>query len=208
MVGRPRPDMFSRCWPDKVLEILDQPHSQTERLLFFNNLPSDPFAYECDPNKRNMYSAFKSFPSGHSGYSAAGCGFIALYLIGKFHLFSSSSSTLKKLMPIIQINSNQLNSTEFSESSSPENLQTCVSQLVKSLFNLNSFKFTFGILPFILCSIYIGITRVQDYRHHIEDVMVGLILGWAVSWIIYRLYYTKGGVSLRQKKICQETSVA
>lgn len=49
-------------------------------------------------------------------------------------------------------------------------------------------KFFMAILPLILASI-VAISRVNDNRHHVEDVLFGSALGIVISWFVYRLYF-------------------
>jgi len=178
MVGRPRPDMLSRCFPDNVDLISNSD--------FKESLPIDPNFYVCSigaVNEKRMRSAFKSFPSGHAGYSGAACMFVCLYLGGKMGTFQKS------------------NLGEYHQNDARKNSSDTT--LLSTITSLKSFKLIF-IIPWLMASVYIGITRIQDYRHHIEDVLVGLILGWVVSFICYKLYYPnlnsrKSHVSARQE---------
>lgn len=165
-VGRPRPDTFNRCFPTKSLNSI-------RNRLFLNSLPISPFRYNCE-NENLMDDAFKSFPSGHSAYIAAACGFCSLYICGKCSTFC------------------YFNRRNFKKDG-------CVSA-----------RFVFGIMPFFLLAIYVGITRIQDYRHHIEDVLIGLFLGWFIALVIYRFYYPpitqgyKSKFSLRQLSLLED----
>ncbi|KZT58537.1 PAP2-domain-containing protein, partial [Calocera cornea HHB12733] len=41
----------------------------------------------------------------------------------------------------------------------------------------------------LVAAALVAISRVMDYRHHWEDVVVGSAVGWLMSWFVYRLYY-------------------
>lgn len=75
-VGRPRPDFLDRC----------QPRAGA------TNAPVYGLATEAvcttDLNSHLIQDGFRSFPSGHSSTAFAGLVFLALYLAGKFRLFS------------------------------------------------------------------------------------------------------------------------
>ncbi|TFY52662.1 hypothetical protein EVJ58_g9888 [Rhodofomes roseus] len=72
-VGRPRPDLISRCIPkpgsvDPTYGLSDASVcTQTDHYM--------------------MEDGWRSFPSGHSSLSFAGLGFFAFYIAGKLHLF-------------------------------------------------------------------------------------------------------------------------
>ncbi|KAH6918960.1 phosphatidic acid phosphatase type 2 domain-containing protein 1A [Coprinopsis sp. MPI-PUGE-AT-0042] len=72
-VGRPRPDIISRCMPSAGA--LDPEFG------LFN------WTMCTQPDDSVLNEGFRSFPSGHSSMSFAGLGFLAFYLAGKLHLF-------------------------------------------------------------------------------------------------------------------------
>ena len=76
LVGRPRPDFLSRCFPSKEI-----------------NLNA-----ECTGNPNVVREGRKSFPSGHSSMAFASLGFLAFYLAGKVHLFGERKSPAWKLI--------------------------------------------------------------------------------------------------------------
>ncbi|ESW18816.1 hypothetical protein PHAVU_006G072700 [Phaseolus vulgaris] len=69
-VGRPRPNFFHRCFPDKI-PVYD---SETGDVL-------------CTGIKAVIKEGYKSFPSGHTSWSFAGLGFLSWYLSGKIRVF-------------------------------------------------------------------------------------------------------------------------
>lgn len=80
-VGRPRPDLISRCNPD----------SGTVDPTF--GLSTVAICHQSDRHILN--DGFKSFPSGHSSLSFAGLTFLSLYIAGKLHLFDTRGYTHK-----------------------------------------------------------------------------------------------------------------
>ncbi|KAI0093873.1 PAP2-domain-containing protein [Irpex rosettiformis] len=81
-VGRPRPDMISRCVP--------QPGSTDPP---FGLSTSD--ICTADRNTYEFNDGWRSFPSGHSSLSFAGLGFLSFYLAGKLRLFDRQAYTFK-----------------------------------------------------------------------------------------------------------------
>ncbi|KAG5532329.1 hypothetical protein RHGRI_026832 [Rhododendron griersonianum] len=76
-VGRPRPDFFWRCFPDGV-DKYDQ----------WGNVV-------CTGEDSVIKEGHKSFPSGHTAWSFAGLGFLALYLAGKIEAFNRKGHVAK-----------------------------------------------------------------------------------------------------------------
>ncbi|KAI0046685.1 PAP2-domain-containing protein [Auriscalpium vulgare] len=74
-VGRPRPDIISRCRPDA--DAIDPPFGLST------------FSEVCHPtlSKAFIEDGFRSFPSGHASLSFAGLGFLTFYIAGKTRLF-------------------------------------------------------------------------------------------------------------------------
>ncbi|KAK7301640.1 hypothetical protein RJT34_12510 [Clitoria ternatea] len=69
-VGRPRPNFFQRCFPDKIPA--------------FDKDTGDVI---CTGIKAVIKEGYKSFPSGHTSWSFAGLGFLSWYLSGKVRVF-------------------------------------------------------------------------------------------------------------------------
>ncbi|WVY92878.1 hypothetical protein V8G54_031966 [Vigna mungo] len=69
-VGRPRPNFFHRCFPDKIPAY-----------------DKDTGDVICTGIKAVIKEGYKSFPSGHTSWSFAGLGFLSWYLSGKIRVF-------------------------------------------------------------------------------------------------------------------------
>lgn len=49
-------------------------------------------------------------------------------------------------------------------------------------------RFSLTLLPFF-CATWVAITRLQDYRHHEEDVIVGSLIGMSASTLCYLMFW-------------------
>jgi len=77
LVARPRPNFKYSCWPDGAMTWEDEAAGVVRC--------TNPSAHAVDEARR-------SFPSGHSSLSAAGLGFLTLYLYGKLGCFRRGPS--------------------------------------------------------------------------------------------------------------------
>ncbi|CAL0317697.1 unnamed protein product [Lupinus luteus] len=86
-VGRPRPNFFLRCFPDKI-PVFDV---DTGDVL-------------CSGDAKVIKEGYKSFPSGHTSWSFAGLGFLTWYLSGKVRVFDRRGHIAKlciSLFPLL-----------------------------------------------------------------------------------------------------------
>jgi diacylglycerol diphosphate phosphatase / phosphatidate phosphatase len=86
-VGRPRPDLISRCKPavgtkENVLVAID-------------------ICTETDHHR--LHDGWRSFPSGHSSFAFAGLGFISLYFAGQLHVFRPGTDLGKALIALVPL---------------------------------------------------------------------------------------------------------
>ncbi|CAL1389542.1 unnamed protein product [Linum trigynum] len=125
-VGRPRPDFFWRCFPDGKGK--------------FDPITTDVM---CTGVKSVIKEGHKSFPSGHTSWSFAGLGFLALYLSGKVRVFDQKGHVAK----------------------------LCI------IF-----------FPLLFAAL-VGISRVDDYWHHWQDVFAGGLIGLVVASFCYLQFF-------------------
>lgn len=87
-VGRPRPDLISRCKP--------VPGTPKDELV--------TIAVCTETDHHTLHDGWRSFPSGHSSLSFAGLGFLALFFAGQTHVFrprTDLSRTLLSISPLL-----------------------------------------------------------------------------------------------------------
>ena len=83
-VGRPRPDLISRCKPTPTTPQ--------------NVLVDISVCTETDPH--TLQDGWRSFPSGHSSFAFSGLGFLALFFAGQMHVFRPRTDLIKSLLAV------------------------------------------------------------------------------------------------------------
>lgn len=83
-VGRPRPDLISRCKP--------APGTPIDQLVTIDVCT--------ETDHHTLQDGWRSFPSGHSSLSFAGLGFLALFFAGQTHVFRPRTDLSKTLLSI------------------------------------------------------------------------------------------------------------
>lgn len=86
-VGRPRPDLISRC----------KPASGSSG----NQLVTIAICTQTDTHM--LQDGWRSFPSGHSSFAFSGLGFLALFLAGQLHVFRPRTDLGRVLVTLAPI---------------------------------------------------------------------------------------------------------
>ncbi|KAJ9203081.1 hypothetical protein DTO166G4_7865 [Paecilomyces variotii] len=86
-VGRPRPDLISRCKPEK---------GTAEHLLV-------TFKVCTQTNLHILDEGWRSFPSGHSSFSFAGLGYLSLFLAGQMHVLRPGTDLGRFLISLVPL---------------------------------------------------------------------------------------------------------
>ena len=55
-----------------------------------------------------------------------------------------------------------------------------------SVINYDSILVSLGAMLFVLLSLWIGATRIVDYRHHADDVVAGFFIGFIITQLIWK----------------------
>jgi len=118
-VGRLRPDFLARCVPVNGL---------------------------CSHSGPEVMEGRKSFPSGHSGLSFAGLGYLALYMF------------------------------------------VGIGQLQAGRWQYSLWRVILAGCPWCI-ALWVAFSRLQDYWHHWEDILVGGLLGHACAISMYKLQH-------------------
>jgi diacylglycerol diphosphate phosphatase/phosphatidate phosphatase len=83
-VGRPRPDLISRCKPAD---------GTPDHILV-------SFEVCTENDHHRLHDGWRSFPSGHSSFAFSGFGFLALFLAGQMHVFRPEGDLVRGLLAL------------------------------------------------------------------------------------------------------------
>jgi diacylglycerol diphosphate phosphatase/phosphatidate phosphatase len=83
-VGRPRPDLISRC----------KPESGTPKDMLVT------IAICTETDHHILHDGWRSFPSGHSSFAFSGLGFLALFFAGQMHVFRPRTDLTRALVAV------------------------------------------------------------------------------------------------------------
>lgn len=83
-VGRPRPDLISRCKP--------APGTPIDKLVTIDVCT--------ETNHHMLHDGWRSFPSGHSSFAFSGLGYLALFFAGQMHVFRPRTDLAKSLLAL------------------------------------------------------------------------------------------------------------
>lgn len=81
-IGRPRPDLLSRCEPNR--------NSPTDQLVGVEVCTQE--------NTHMLEDGFRSFPSGHSSFAFAGLGWLANFFASQTHALRPRASLLEVIL--------------------------------------------------------------------------------------------------------------
>ncbi|KAK0710098.1 phosphatidic acid phosphatase type 2/haloperoxidase [Lasiosphaeria miniovina] len=116
-----------------------------------------------------LHDGWRSFPSGHSSFSFAGLGYLSLFLAGQMRIFAHGAGD-----------------GDAGDGSRAPTIGEHTEKLVRG----DLMRALLCLAP-LLGATMIAISRCQDYRHDVEDVCVGAILGSVVAYWSYRRYWPR-----------------
>lgn len=200
LFGKPRPDLLSRCKPDlaNIANYAVGGFSDTQEGFLLVTA-----AICTNTDKSIMDDAFRSFPSGHSSFSAAGLIYLSLVLASKLAIH------LPFLSPSPWSSDNSRHSAFPSRAEKPQALRSLAADKDKdpissevqptghndSLISARNraaappvYLLILAIVPFF-ASIYIASTRYSDFRHHGFDILFGYFIGTVTAIFAFRYYH-------------------
>lgn len=190
VIGRPRPDLLSRCNLDPATVQQYALGGEGSQLPLWNLLVSSTACRQ--PNASKLNDGFASFPSGHSSFSWAGMFYLTLFLCSKFsvtipyllpYTFESSTQDAKRYdQGLIDGDSDNF------KNDAPASTKSRSVPLRKQAAAPPTYLL---ILPLICISIpaYVASTRFSDFRHHGFDIIFGSLMGTVISYIGFRMYH-------------------
>ncbi|KAG0649837.1 Phosphatidate phosphatase [Hyphodiscus hymeniophilus] len=203
LFGKPRPDLLSRCQPDldNVNKYVVGGFSKTQEGF---SLVSAAICQNTDSSV--LKDGFRSFPSGHSSFSAAGLIYLSLFIASKLAIaipflaprpYSEDASHYSAFPS--RNDATQTRSHIISEDQD-KGVSNFDGQLKLSGHNAAIiaarnqaaappvYLLVFAIIPFF-ASIYIASTRWSDFRHHGLDILFGYFIGTVTAIFAFRWYH-------------------
>jgi membrane-associated phospholipid phosphatase len=201
LFGKPRPDLLSRCNPD-LQNIAKYALDSVPNALGFN-VVSAAICQQTDNSLLN--DGFRSFPSGHSSFSAAGLVYVSLFIASKLAItipflapssysqdrsrFSAFPSRVEKRAFETQRIGDQ---DKLEHTNNQVQLPSGHNDAIIAARNQAAappvYLLVFAIIPFF-ASIYISSTRYSDFRHHGFDILFGYFIGTITAIFAFRYYH-------------------
>jgi hypothetical protein len=207
LFGHWRPDLLSRCNPD-ITNIAKYAVGGFPNSTEGSYLVTWEICQTTDQS--NLDDGFRSFPSGHASFSAAGLIYLSLFLASKlaitipflaprlygtepsyFSAFPSRMNSGSRTTRGLDSNTDPYNKDASIEMRSDPLLSSAENSTVAArnqsaappLYLLITIA-----VPF-LTSIYITSTRYSDFRHRGFDLLFGFLLGTVTAIYSFRLYH-------------------
>lgn len=198
LFGKPRPDLLSRCDPDLQNKAQFQigGFAQIDPAFL---LYSAAICRQTDHAK--LDDGFRSFPSGHSSFSAAGLIYLSLFIASKLGTtipflpssdyawdasrFAAFPSRMPKKSKGANAHTNRSSSPDsFEDEETDSKIVAARNQAAAPPIYL----LVLTIIPWF-ASIYISATRFSDFRHHGFDILFGYIIGTITAIFAFRYYH-------------------
>ena len=198
LFGKPRPDLLARCNP----AVQDIAKYAVGGLPGGFNVVSAGICQQTDSSI--LDDGFRSFPSGHSSFSAAGLIYLSLFIASKLaitipflapssytqdrSMFSAFPSRAEKRITSIQGSSAQDKKLGENQLPMPSGHNDAIIAARNQAAAPPVYLLIFAIIPFF-ASIYISSTRYSDFRHHGFDILFGFFIGAVTAVFSFRYYH-------------------
>jgi membrane-associated phospholipid phosphatase len=193
LFGKPRPDLLSRCVPN-IANAANYAVGGFPNAQGGFSLVSATICQQSD--KSLLHDGFRSFPSGHASFSAAGLIYLSLFLASKLAITIPflapslySSDTSRNYAFPSRIEKKILGSDATSNKAQlPSGHNDAIIAARNEAAAPPVYLLVFAIIPFF-ASIYISSTRYSDFRHHGFDIIFGYFIGIVTAIFAFRYYH-------------------
>ncbi|RDW88843.1 acid phosphatase haloperoxidase-1 [Coleophoma cylindrospora] len=199
LFGKPRPDLLARCNPD-VANVAKYAVGGYDNVTGGVFLVSHAICLSTDTSV--IEEGFRSFPSGHSSFAAAGLVYLSLFLASKLAI------TIPFLAPVaydaaryaafpsrVQRPETQQRTEVPADKTSSAGLVTYPSGHNDAIIAARNqaaapplYLLVLVLIPFFT-SIYISATRWSDFKHQGFDILFGYFIGTVTSIFAFRFYH-------------------
>lgn len=205
LFGRPRPDLLSRCNADIANAV-----NFAAGVLAPGGLTLRVSQTICqNKDKAIMDDGFRSFPSGHSSFSAAGLVYLTLFLASKLSITIPliTPQTRARTSHNLQAppsSANAYNGSHDNNNIRARNMPSAARDSVNyarpsghddteiaardQAASPPLYLLIFAVAP-SFAAIYIAATRFTDFKHHAFDILFGQFIGISVAWFSFRWYH-------------------
>jgi membrane-associated phospholipid phosphatase len=205
LFGHWRPDMLSRCQPD-LTNIAKYAIGGFPTTADGAYLVSSDICTTTDQS--NLDDGFRSFPSGHASFSAAGLLYLSLFLASKLAItipflaprsYSEDGSYFSAFPSRMSRNRTGTEHAGADSNYKRESIEMGDGLLASSkgeptvaARNQSAapplYLLVFVAIPF-LTAIYVTSTRYSDFRHHGFDLLFGFFIGTVTAIFSFRFYH-------------------
>jgi membrane-associated phospholipid phosphatase len=207
LIGHWRPDLLSRCNPD-ITNIANYAVGGYPNTTQGSYLVTWQICQTTDQS--TLDDGFRSFPSGHASFSAAGLIYLSLFLASKlaitipflaprpyssepsyFSAFPSRLSSDTRTGRDLDFSADPYHKGESIEMLSNRPLSVAENSIVAAR-NQSAAPPLYLLVTIavpLLTSIYVTSTRYSNFRHHGFDLLFGFFLGTVTAIYSFRLYH-------------------
>ncbi|OBT89546.1 hypothetical protein VE02_01083 [Pseudogymnoascus sp. 03VT05] len=197
LVGKPRPDVIARCMPD-LSQIAKYAVAGIPALK--GTTVTLVHAGICtNPDPKLLDDGWRSWPSGHSSFSAAGLVYLSLFLASKLALTlpflspkqpGQSDSSYYSAFPSRLPSSSSGGYASKYDHDGPQSTNLDHRQIAARNQAASPPLYLLA-LAFIPTGVamYIAASRYSDFRHHGFDILSGSFIGTVAAFAAFRYYH-------------------
>ncbi|KAK2687736.1 hypothetical protein QWA68_013445 [Fusarium oxysporum] len=185
LLGKPRPNMLSRCEPD-VANAIKYLAAGYANSLADGRLYSADICQQRDSAKLN--EGFRAFPSGHSSISAAGLVYLTLFLASKLAVnIPFVPPNMKWRHEAFPSRSGEYEPSA-SSSATDNGRDPEIQSQRRQAAGAPLYLLVLVIVPFAL-AVYINCSRWFDYQHDGFDIIFAFLMGTVAAYYSFRFYH-------------------